>query len=103
MIGCLDFRLSGDDWFITPVEFGALGQRFNEKRNEELYGSAMICSMLANIHRDTKKRPEPFQPSDFLMNTAIETRAELIHRRSVQWQQAHAHFKARQEKKKKKN
>lgn len=29
-------------------------------------GPALITSTLANIHRDTKKRPEPFTVGDFL-------------------------------------
>ncbi len=29
--------------------------------------SALICSLLANIHRDEKKRPEPFEVDDFMM------------------------------------
>lgn len=31
-----------------------------------MFGAAMICVTLANIHRDEKKKPQPFQISDFL-------------------------------------
>lgn len=34
--------------------------------DQQLYGSAMVCSVIANIHRDKRKRREPFEPADFL-------------------------------------
>ena len=27
---------------------------------------AMICCIIANAHRDRKKKPSPFKPSDFM-------------------------------------
>jgi hypothetical protein len=30
------------------------------------YRAALICSVLAEINRDKKKRPKPFTPQDFM-------------------------------------
>lgn len=33
----------------------------------DAYERALIVSLLANIHRDSKKRPEAYQPQDFMV------------------------------------
>jgi len=43
-----------------------LSQRINERNRERLYGPALICSVIANTHRDPKKKRTPFTPDDFL-------------------------------------
>jgi len=30
------------------------------------YRSALICTLLAEVNRDRKKRPKPFKPQDFM-------------------------------------
>lgn len=37
---------------------------FDEERAD--LRAAQICAILANVHRDKKKRPKPFQPKDFM-------------------------------------
>ena len=33
------------------------------------YRAALICSTLANIHRNRKKKAQPFKPQDFMPDT----------------------------------
>ena len=47
-------------------EFTALLKRRQENDRQSLYGAAMVCAMLANVNRDTKKHPKPFQPDEFM-------------------------------------
>lgn len=28
--------------------------------------NGLLCSLLANVHRDTEKKPDPFTPQDFM-------------------------------------
>jgi hypothetical protein len=30
------------------------------------WGAALVCSVIANVHRDPKKRQRPYAPDDFL-------------------------------------
>lgn len=46
-------------------------ERFDEVRAD--LRAASICAMLANIHRNTKKRAQPFNVSDFLLSFGEET------------------------------
>jgi hypothetical protein len=39
---------------------------------ERIYPAALICSVLANVNRDAEKRPEPFQPADFMPGAKSE-------------------------------
>lgn len=34
--------------------------------------AGIVASMVANVNRDVKKRPEPFAPHDFLIETGID-------------------------------
>ena len=47
-------------------EYVALLDRHIEIERSRLLGSAMVCSMLANVNRDSEARPEPFTPADFM-------------------------------------
>jgi hypothetical protein len=40
--------------------------RNRKKAEQDLFGSALICSTLANINRDPKKHRKPFSPLDFM-------------------------------------
>lgn len=57
-------------WELTPAEVdGILCEALDEWRAKERaadYRAALISSCLYNCHRDPKKQPEPFTPSDFL-------------------------------------
>jgi hypothetical protein len=42
---------------------------FEDERDqvrERIYPAALICSVLANVNRDPDRRPEPWQPADFM-------------------------------------
>lgn len=45
---------------------GWLIDRLKARWRRELIPGAQVCALLANIHRDSKKKSEPFTPSDFL-------------------------------------
>jgi hypothetical protein len=47
-------------------EWGYLLGAWRERERRKLEGAAMICSLIANTHRDEKKKREPFTPADFL-------------------------------------
>ena len=57
-------KLSDDDfWRLTLKEFNYLCDRHNEERRANLYNSALICSVIANVNR---KKGKSFKPSDFM-------------------------------------
>jgi hypothetical protein len=39
---------------------------------ERIYPAALVCSVLANVNRDPDKRPEPWQPADFMPGAKSE-------------------------------
>ncbi|MHB1042368.1 MAG: phage tail assembly protein T [Eubacteriales bacterium] len=41
-------------------------KRFSLKQERKDYRAALICSVLANIYRDEKKKLYPFTPADFM-------------------------------------
>jgi hypothetical protein len=43
-----------------------------EQVRERIYPAALICSVLANVNRDSEKRPEPWQPADFMPGAKSE-------------------------------
>ena len=73
--GIHDLRLTdGQFWSLTPRQFQALSDRHEDAMRRALHPGAMVCSTLANLHRDPKKRPEPFTPADFL--PALQIKAD---------------------------
>lgn len=65
----LDLGLSDTDfWGLTPRQFCALTDRHRDAFDRLLTGHAMTCAVYANVHRDEEKRPQPFQPADFMPN-----------------------------------
>ncbi|MCL5290562.1 MAG: hypothetical protein M1489_05995 [Firmicutes bacterium] len=55
-----------DFWRLTLRQFDALVSRHMASQEREDYRAGMICAILANIHRDEKKRRQPFTPLDFI-------------------------------------
>lgn len=53
-------------WDLTFAEYDALRKQYEAGAIEQLHGAAMVCSVLANVNRDPKKKPEPFTALDFL-------------------------------------
>jgi len=64
-IGIYDLRLKSEIfWGLTPIEFHALVQRHIIAERRQDSRAALICAVLANIHRDPKR--QPFTISDFM-------------------------------------
>jgi hypothetical protein len=41
-------------------------KRFNESQERLDYHAGLITSMIANVNRDPKKNPTPYQPEDYM-------------------------------------
>jgi hypothetical protein len=58
---------------MTPRETVEHIEAWNQRRRMQDEAasrqSALICSVLANINRDAKKRPKPYTPDDFMPQT----------------------------------
>lgn len=46
-------------------------------QDQQLLGSAMICSVLANINRDKNKKHEPYEPDDFMPHRGKRAEIEV--------------------------
>ena len=55
-------------WHLTLVQLNALIKQHNLSERAQDYRAALICSVLANIHRDPKKKVNPFEAQDFMPN-----------------------------------
>lgn len=44
----------------------ALWQRWDGDQRRQDYRAGMIASIIANVNRDPKQRPEPWSPEDFM-------------------------------------
>jgi len=64
-------------WRLLPKEFYALCLEYEKSVKEKVdlllaeqewanWRTAMICCIIANAHRDRKKKTTPFKPSDFM-------------------------------------
>ncbi len=53
-------------WRLTLKEFNKLCDRHTQDKRAELLNSALICSVIANVHRKKGKAysPEDFMPKD---------------------------------------
>ena len=66
-VGRYDLKLSEEElWGLTLKEFGLLVERYNAEVERQDFRVALVCSVLANIYRDDKRRAEPFTPEDFM-------------------------------------
>lgn len=60
-----------------------------DRENRAELRSGTLCALLAEINRDSAKRPEPFQPRDFMNYIDVEPESELtpdeiqIHMRGI--------------------
>lgn len=66
---------------MTPGQFDKYHSQVLKRieyENENRYRqSAMICCMLANINRDTKKRRKPYEVSDFMPKKKFEPKKAM--------------------------
>lgn len=59
-----------DFWRLTLRQFSSLVSRHIIHQEREDYRAALVCSVLANVNRDEKKRRQPFTPEDFMPGKA---------------------------------
>ena len=65
--GRYNLQLSEDEfWVLTLREFIALSERYKDSQDWLDYRAALICSVMANLWSDTRKRKKPYSPSDFM-------------------------------------
>lgn len=75
-IGVYDLRLPEDHfWRLTLAEFNSLCHRHKEKQRAELFNSALICSVIANVNRGKGKA---FTPSDFMPKEKVKKKVMSI-------------------------
>jgi hypothetical protein len=60
-------------WRLTPRQFAALSAR-----------AALVASVIANVNRDTKRKPQPFTVADFLPPTPEAQRKAKAKKKQAQ-------------------
>ena len=61
-----DFGLTDEQfWALTPPQFSALSDRFDQENRQQDFRAAQVVSMLANCHCRKEDQP-PFTPQDFM-------------------------------------
>ena len=53
-------------WRLTPQEYVALDKRHKLEQERRDFRAALVCSVLANVNRDPKRKPKPYTPKDFM-------------------------------------
>jgi len=62
-----DLRLADEEfWSLTLKQYEALVKRYALDIERQDYHAGLICSVLANIYRDPKKRRKPYTAQDFM-------------------------------------
>lgn len=62
-----DLGLSEEEFMaMAPVALDALVVRLQARERRADHRSASIIAAIFNVHRDTEKRPEPFEAEDFM-------------------------------------
>jgi hypothetical protein len=60
-------RLSDEEFgALTLVSFQLLNERLIDQREHDYICAGIVASTVANVHRDSDKRPTPFSPVDFV-------------------------------------
>lgn len=78
-IARFDLHLTDEEfWNLTWDEFTALLSRYKLSIERQDFHAALICAVLANIHRDPKTKP--FTPKDFMpgKEEKKQTPAEML-------------------------
>lgn len=63
------------------AQFDSLCARHKEDQRRLDYRTALICTYLAEPHRNRKKRSKPFIPEDFMPKPRMSVKSEQIARR----------------------
>jgi hypothetical protein len=65
--GIYNLHLSDKEfWHLTLAQFDALVSQYLQEQENLDFRAALVCAVLANIHRDPKKRQRPFEAKDFM-------------------------------------
>jgi hypothetical protein len=59
---------------LSPAEFFKYTEGYRKKERNDLYGFALVSSMIAEVNRDRKKRRKPYTPKDFMPQPGAGTR-----------------------------
>lgn len=51
---------------LSLISFELLNKRLSERREHDYFCAGIVAATIAEIHRNTEKRPEPFTPLDFV-------------------------------------
>lgn len=51
---------------MTLAQYDSLAKEYVSEQEMLNYRGALICSIIAEVNRDPKKRSKPFTPSDFM-------------------------------------
>lgn len=55
-------------WSLTAAQFSALCRRYGSDMERQDFRAAQICMLFANAYRDTKRHPQPFEITDFMLS-----------------------------------
>lgn len=65
-------------WDLTLPEFTLASRGYRSAQQREDFRIGTIAALFANLHRDEKKRPEPFVPADFFASLPRPRLAEEV-------------------------
>jgi hypothetical protein len=51
---------------LTFAQLDSLTRRYGEEKEWLDFRTGLICSVIANVNRDPKKKSSPFKPQDFM-------------------------------------
>ena len=53
-------------WQLTPAELCIEIEAWNQRQQIEDYRAGLLCAVIAEPNRDSKKHKQPFTPQDFM-------------------------------------
>jgi hypothetical protein len=71
-------------WRLTPRQFAALSARLYAAERRADSRAALVASVIANVNRDTKRKPQPFTVADFLPPTPEAQRKAKAKKKQAQ-------------------
>ena len=60
-------------WRLTPRAYRALSDRVSERERRQDWRFGTVAAVAANLMRDSRQRPSPYQPADFFPHLAAPT------------------------------
>lgn len=68
-----------DSYSLNYDEFKSIYKWHEKKMQDQHRSSALICSLLANIHRDKKKKNSPYTYEDFMLRPKEKKDPKTLH------------------------